>query len=508
MADEVQEVLVSVNPSITILSGHNESKVSSRAGYFLVPCNVDSPDPPSAAAVIPIPATQADLQVNFDKSWSGSPKLWRRWVEKLRPRHEAAWQEIGILDGVVTSTWRFNRDENVLLEIAKFWSPRTNTFIFPWGEATVTLEDLAVLGGLPVLGSCVREKPTPVVQEDVNELKIVRCNLNASKYKKPTFSGWVKYFLEDMPTDRKGERIEHAAFLSMWLSMFVLKEAPFDVVQPNVFDIAVQMVHGKGVALAPAALASLYRDLSSLKRHIICNNQEKFVVGTPLNVLQLWIWERFPALRPKRAVSFLEGRNLPTRAARWGNVQTRLDSSDVRGELESPTRFEWMPYGSTNVGLHGSWVSGDDIVRSKELQSFARYIRASYLIGMYCTEKYHPHRVARQLGFDQDMPATFPRIRSSWKESWRRYDLNPQRITFFVPDSQPGITKDYMKWWKKFRCATDISKKRMAAVIQEGASSSTDPGIKRQRQDTQVSVHGQTHLTVCYDTKKDNLVPP
>ncbi|RLM70104.1 hypothetical protein C2845_PM17G07720 [Panicum miliaceum] len=490
MAD-VQEALVGVNPSTTILSGHNESKVSSRAGYFLVPCNVTSPDPPSAAAVIPIPVTQADPQVNFDKSWSGSPMLWRRWVEKLRPRHEAAWQEIGILDGLVTSTWRFKRDETVLLEIAKFLSPRTNTFIFPWGEATVTLEDLAVLGGLPALGSCVRDEddtPTPPkVQEDVNELNSVRWSLNGSKYKKPTFSGWVKHFLEDMATDDKRERIEHAAFLAMWLSMFVLTEAPFDVVQPNVFDIAVRMVHGEGMALAPAALASLYRDLSSLKSHISSRNQETFVVGTPLNVLQLWIWQRFLALRSKRAVSFQEDCNLP-RAARWGNVQTRLDSSSVRGEHESPTRFEWMPYRrSTNIGPLGSWVSGDDIARSKELQSFARYIHACNLIGMYCTEKYHPHRVARQFGYDQDVPGTLPRIGSSWEESWRRYDLNPQSITIFVPDTdEPGITTNYMKWWKKFHDATDISKKRMAAVIQEGASTSRDPGIYRQRQDTQI----------------------
>jgi hypothetical protein len=35
--------------------------------------------------------------------------------------------------------------------------------------------------------------------------------------------------------DDTKQRLEHGAFLAMWLSMSVLKEAPFDVVNPNYF---------------------------------------------------------------------------------------------------------------------------------------------------------------------------------------------------------------------------------------------------------------------------------
>jgi hypothetical protein len=86
----------------------------------------------------------------------------------------------------------------------------------------------------------------------------------------------------------------------------------------------------------------------------------------------------------------------------WSS-QEGLNSITVRGELESPIDFKWMPYNCPNVALHGHWISADDIVPSKELQSFARYIHACHLVSMYYdTEKYNPHRVARQLGFDQD----------------------------------------------------------------------------------------------------------
>jgi hypothetical protein len=403
------------------------------------------------------------------------------------------WKEIGILDGIVASARRCNRNDTVLIEVAKFWSPRTNTFIFPWGEATVTLEDLAVLGGLPVLGSSVRGKQLPEIQADAKELERIRWILNDSKSKKPNFSGWVKHFLEIVPTDDTKQRLEHGAFLAMWLSTSVLKEAPFDVVNPDVFCIAAQMARGQGVALAPAALASLYRGLSSLKLHICSGDEVEFVVDTPLNVLQLWILERFPALRSKVEESSQEG----------------LNSITVRGELESPIDFRWMPYSRPNVALRGRWISTDDIVSSRELQSFARYIHACHLVGMYYdTEKYNPHRVARQLGFDQDVPGTVARPCSDWKESWRRYDLNPEHITFFIPDSEPGVTVNYKKWWKNFICNKGISKKAMATAIGEGSSTSTGPGIKRQRQDTQ-QVNGHTHITfiIILITKKGTLVP-
>ncbi|XP_062197297.1 protein MAIN-LIKE 2-like [Phragmites australis] len=478
---DVQELLVEVTPSTTIISGLDALNITTRTGHFLLP-RAEQANPPKLppAPKIPSPIPITDLQVKFDKSWSGSPELWRKWMTKLRPMHEPMWRELGILDGLVTTTCRFKRDETLLVELAMFWSAETNTFIFPWGEATVTLEDMAVLGGLPLLGGSGRDKPSPEVQEDAKELERHRTLLNQSKYKKPTYSGWVKHFLECVPEDGTGEQVEHAAFLAMWLSMFVLKAPPFDVVQADVFMIAARMVHGQSVALAPAAVASLYRDLSTLKCHLSSRKEETYMMRAPLNVLQLWVWERFPALRPE-IVSSLDGHHFP-RAARWDNVQTRLDPSTVREELESPTQFEWMPYRSRNLArLHErGWVSGDDIVRSKELQSYARCIHACDLIGMHCTEMYRPHRVARQLGFDQDVPGTVARIRSSCKEAWKRYDLKPESITFFIPYSEPGTTANYMHWWKKYYSATSVSKKkRVAIAIQEGTNTCADACIKR-----------------------------
>jgi hypothetical protein len=53
----------------------------------------------------------------------------------------------------------------------------------------------------------------------------------------------------------------------MWLSLFVFSAPPYNVVRREVFPLAVLLASGQSVALAPAALASIYNDLSKLERH-------------------------------------------------------------------------------------------------------------------------------------------------------------------------------------------------------------------------------------------------
>lgn len=64
-------------------------------------------------------------------------------------------------------------------------------FVFSWGGATVTLEDVAVLGELPLLGKFVCEVLSDELRGNVHTLEGIR-----SKSKKPKYSSWVKYFLE------------------------------------------------------------------------------------------------------------------------------------------------------------------------------------------------------------------------------------------------------------------------------------------------------------------------
>ncbi|CAI9088435.1 OLC1v1022762C1 [Oldenlandia corymbosa var. corymbosa] len=90
--------------------------------------------------------------------WRGPQKGWKDWVTSLKPLYGDIWRKVGIFDAILASTFNVRLiffQKELLVKLAEKWVPETNTFMFSWGEATITLEDLMVLGGFPVLGQLV-----------------------------------------------------------------------------------------------------------------------------------------------------------------------------------------------------------------------------------------------------------------------------------------------------------------------------------------------------------------
>ncbi|KAM0905974.1 hypothetical protein ACQ4PT_016975 [Festuca glaucescens] len=281
------------------------------------------------------------------------------------------------------------------------------------------------------------------------------------------------------PAARDGEAarlLEHGAFLAMWLSLFVLPAPPFDVIRADVLPVAAMLARGECVALAPAALASIYSDLSALNRYMNLDKRyQPFVAWAPLHILQLWVFARFPELHPEKATT---ARHQPW-AARWHEVQKEIDPMYLHAVFMSPWEFEWRPYGSSGFAPPPekacSWVYGRDIARSKQLQSFAQCLRACELVGMRSIEQYNPHRVARQLGFDQDVPGSVARVNSNWEIAWGTYTMEPRNFAFIVPQYMLALMIEYAQWWEPYSsaCATAVAnsaklKEFRALVIQRG----------------------------------------
>ncbi|XP_037470998.1 uncharacterized protein LOC119344739 [Triticum dicoccoides] len=146
----------------------------SRSAYFLLPradatCLPVLPSPRHSGG----PFLRDEIRVEW-RGWPSSSKLWRCWVTKLRPLHEGLWKRVGISDAILSTTWRVRRDEDLLLQLAALWSRETSMFVFPWGEATMTLEDVAVLGGLPLLGKPVCAVLPDTLRGDVHALEGIR----------------------------------------------------------------------------------------------------------------------------------------------------------------------------------------------------------------------------------------------------------------------------------------------------------------------------------------------
>ncbi|KAJ8443745.1 hypothetical protein Cgig2_029650 [Carnegiea gigantea] len=84
-------------------------------------------------------------------------------------------------------------------------------------------------------------------------------------FKLVTQHGWMSSF------KGSGGESEYVALLVMWLSRYVFPTHSHNVVAPNVYLIGICLTQGIKVALAPAVLASIYKDLTLLEGKIVAS---------------------------------------------------------------------------------------------------------------------------------------------------------------------------------------------------------------------------------------------
>ncbi|XP_016432604.2 protein MAINTENANCE OF MERISTEMS-like [Nicotiana tabacum] len=417
------------------------------------------------------------LKVKFKGGVSVSQlKEWSTWVHKLKPLYQEIWKKAGIFEAIIASTFKIYLHNDLIIALAERWCVETNTFILPWGEVTVTLEDMAVLGGYSVLGHCIlnpiKTKKSVEMEKTIREAyKVIR-----ARKKNVTHPVWMEHFTG------KGDHLEHVAFLTLWLSRYVLPSRSYFKVQGALFPVAIHLSQGIPVALAPAVLASIYRDLRLLKQFIIssassrCNQDESDpLFRAPLQFVQLWAWEIFSNLQPKPSI-ICSGE---PRLARWHNVK-KINCVDPRSAIDSATDlFLWRPYAIDTVK---NWdinkfykereayvVAGPKVGR--EILIFARLIRASELVGMDCVENYLPHRVSMQFGFDQDVPGCANHTSDTPKIAWCNYDRPITDDKLYIPSRlfESDVTRRYLNWWKNQKFAPEDALKHVTKGQQSKA---------------------------------------
>ncbi|XP_050369009.1 uncharacterized protein LOC126787122 [Argentina anserina] len=246
-----------------------------RKAYFLKPSVPDSSIDyqlefklPQCFSSLPSPFNPKELPLELQfRAWRLEHKDLQTWVDHLAPLHQSTWKKAGIYEAIYNSTYRIRKQTDLVFALAEKWCTETNTFIFPWGEATITLEDVMILGGFSVSGDSIF---SPL--EDMEE-KQMQCELeeerkglydySAGKKTADTFV-WLKRFMNS------GKELEHVAFLVFWLSRYVFHNAR-NIVNKAVFSIAIRLATGNRIALAPAVRASIYRDLSLLKKNVVAS---------------------------------------------------------------------------------------------------------------------------------------------------------------------------------------------------------------------------------------------
>ncbi|RXI03543.1 hypothetical protein DVH24_004195 [Malus domestica] len=230
-----------------------------KKSYFLKPTllnsSIDEPlfNLPPSFSSLPSrfePDTCA-LKVDF-QGWPQQNKSnWKSWVHEMAVVHRSTWKKAGIYEVIFSSTYQIKRQTGLYSH---------------GGEATITLEDIMVLGGFSVLGdSILSPLDTAELNEIEDKLLAQRKDIIKSRAKKATTSSWLNRFINGR------HELKHEAFLVYWLSRYVFNDG--GIIHRPVFSIAIHLARGTRIALEPVILSSVYNDLGVLKKVTVDLNQ-------------------------------------------------------------------------------------------------------------------------------------------------------------------------------------------------------------------------------------------
>ena len=87
------------------------------------------------------------------KSWPRASEDWITWVDRLSPHFKEHWESMGIAQFIKLTKVSITLDLDLMSTALRFWSKDLNSFIFPFGPASITLRDISIFTGLHVEGS-------------------------------------------------------------------------------------------------------------------------------------------------------------------------------------------------------------------------------------------------------------------------------------------------------------------------------------------------------------------
>jgi len=132
--DEREELMVSP------LGGNPQM----RKAHFLKPTVSSIEGPSLKLPSLPFSSeSEWPLKVSFNGCRHYQNK-WKRWVEAMKSIHQSVWKAACIYDAIMGSLYKVHIDKDLIFGLVERWCCETNTFVFPWGEATVTLEDMMI----------------------------------------------------------------------------------------------------------------------------------------------------------------------------------------------------------------------------------------------------------------------------------------------------------------------------------------------------------------------------
>ncbi|KAL0359101.1 UNVERIFIED_CONTAM: Serine/threonine-protein phosphatase 7 long form [Sesamum angustifolium] len=314
-------------------------------------------------------------------------KFWRNLREQDLPiRVQQILHQIGFYG--VYRCGRIQYDCHLITALVERWRSETHTFHFRVGEATITLQDVQVIWGLPIDGE-------PVSGTDLERTSVQ----------------WQEYCMQYIgfaPEEGalKGSRLQYArAVALLLLGGTMCPDSSGNLVSLLYLAKLEDIVAARNYSWGSAVLAFLYREL--------CNASEKgkAAIGGALQLVQIWAWSRIIPLCPGLGAPRVHmgqhqidnNRVLPGApyGAMWNceHTFTRTVRTTVRvirdilDEMQHD-QFIWQPYDmESNVIMAYAGDFNPQLWRS-----------ICPLIFYAIVEMHHPERVLRQFGMMQNIP--------------------------------------------------------------------------------------------------------
>ncbi|KAL6543076.1 hypothetical protein OROHE_010596 [Orobanche hederae] len=394
--------------------------------------------------------------------------FWR--LEAVAPRVQQMMLRAGFYG--VYKAGRIRLDHALITALVERWRPETHTFHLPAGEATITLQDISILWGLPVDGDPITGVDT---NRSMDEWRDICNELLGFRPPPEDFDRGrlkIRCLQERFKTlpdgaDEETVKFYARAYILQLLGGQLLSDMSNNKVKLMYLPLLRDLEASGRLSWGSAVLACLYRALCRASK------PETSDICGPLVLLQIWAWERLPFARPGRLTPRLQPppdvnageQPLPASpyGSRW-NIGFKLESMGAhvlvlyRDQLDNmkDDQFVWEPYPIDVLGsLPEYCLSGRRIWQT-----------VSPLICFDVVEFHHPDRVLRQFGQQQSIPAvcnTIPDIHFTdrrgrqnydWIQHHRQFvDMWAERVTRVV--SAPPIdcpmdqTNPYMIWYRR-----------------------------------------------------------
>ena len=196
----------------------------------------------------------------------------------------------------------FRLDEALVSAFVERWRPETHTFHMPFGECTITLQDVAYQLGLPVDGryvsGCLSEfhiyieggRPAWVWFQEL--LGVIPPPSQVQKY--AVNCSWFQETFGECPEDADDDTVRRyvRAYIMMLLGTQLFADKSGNRIHIRWLPYVARLEELGTYSWGSAALAWLYRCMCRVaNRHVV-------KLAGPLQLLQSWIFWRFPQFRP------------------------------------------------------------------------------------------------------------------------------------------------------------------------------------------------------------------